>query len=56
MLVNENGKALTYGELYSMSHTWVARHIAKDLLEMYGKDEPVHPKDFETVTKANCAE
>jgi hypothetical protein len=42
---------MTYNELYSKATTWTARHIAQDLLLMYGGKEVASQFDID---KVNC--
>jgi hypothetical protein len=41
---------MTYSELYSKATTWAARHIAQDLILMYGCEGQASVEDIETVS------
>lgn len=47
---------MTYGELLTNTHGWVARHIAQDLRDMYGKEEIVSEHDLAQIEIANFAD
>ena len=42
---------MTYEELYSQSSTWTARHVAQDLMLMYGRKTVTSQFDVETVNR-----
>jgi len=43
---------MTYGQRYEKATGWVERHIAQDLMLMYGKDELVSAEDDEALEAA----
>jgi hypothetical protein len=42
---------LTYGELYRAVKNWAARHVAQDLLLMYGGDRVASEEDISRVVE-----
>jgi hypothetical protein len=47
---------MTYGERYSKTNGWQARHIAQDLLNMYGSDRTVSEHDENKIQFAERAD
>ena len=47
---------MTYGKRYEMATGWVERHIAQDLMLMYGKDELVSAEDDKTLEIAEYSD
>lgn len=42
---------MTYGELYASVKTWTARHVAQDLMLMYGHNTEASEYDIKVVVE-----
>jgi hypothetical protein len=42
---------MTYEMLYSQTTTWTARHVAQDLMLMYGRETEASQFDIDTVSQ-----